>query len=239
MTAPSVEVRLLSRGEHQGPASFAGAQTVVGAFHYLQKPVDPRAMPEAWGIYLSSTVPGELAGYLVVGRPEATRCYPWYGSIDDVGSGRASCTRWQVLNLARVYIFPRFQQGGVYHWPELLPGFTDRRGRWRSALGSAALRALTAVVGAQYLLRRPPCFLEEPYEVRWLLSYCDTRIHRGALYAGAGWELYRTNAEGVQTWRTPLPALAPDEDAAVRAAAAVHPRSRLHRERRSQLALEV
>jgi hypothetical protein len=268
-----VEVRLLRRVAHGGPESFTGAQHAVGAWHYLEKPVDPRARPEAWGIYLTA-VPGELAGYLIVGWPEATRCYApadaavaalerdvplvlaprvrarevrrrlgelpgWYGSVADVAAGRAVVSRWQVLNLARVWLFPRFQAGGAYHWRELLPGFVDRRGRWRSALGSAALRALVGAVGAGYLCTRPPCFLGEPYEVRWLLSYCDTRIHRGTLYAAAGWELYRTNSEGIQTWRTPLPALSAAEDAAVRSAAAVNPRSQAHRERRSQLALEV
>lgn len=159
----------------------------------------------------------------------------WYGSVEDVESGRAGCTRWQVLNLARVWLDPVVQPGGALHVPGAVPGFIDRRGVFRSTLASAAILQLLSRVGADYLERRPPCFLEEPYELQWLLSYCDTRLHRGTVYRAAGADLYRTNKAGIQTFRWPLPALAADADARVRHAAAVHPRSLRIRGRRAQL----
>jgi hypothetical protein len=176
-------------------------------------------------------------GYLIVGRPEATRCYPWYGSVEDVAQGRAEVTRWQVLNLARVWLHPSVQPGGVHHLAGRLPGFTDRRGTFRSTLASAVVLALADQVVRDYLVRRPPCFLEEPYQLRWLLSYCDTRLHRGTIYRAAGFQLYRTNERGLQTWRLPLRALTPAEDAEVRQASATSARSRAFRARRGQLSL--
>jgi hypothetical protein len=211
-------------------AGVAEAQRLVTARHYLRKPVDPRCSVEAYGVELGA----HTVGVFVLGRPQATLCYPWYGSVADVASGRASCTRWQVLNLARVYFDPCVQPGGACHRSESVPGFRDRHGVFRSTLGSAAIEALANRVLVDYLVARPPCFLDEPYELRWLLSYCDTRIHRGTLYRAAGFELFRTNADGVQTWRLPLRPLTAAEDLLVRAASACSPRSIEYRRRRAE-----
>lgn len=214
------------------PVDRARAQAAVAHHHYLRKPVDVRSMPEAYAVRLHGV--GLEVGYLLVGRPEATRCYPWYGSVEDVETGRAEVTRWQVLNLSRVWLHPVVQPGGELHGTDRLPGFRDRRGWWRSTLASAVLRALAQAVVRDYLVRRPPCFLDEPYELRWLLSYCDTRLHRGTIYQAAGFELHRTNERGVQTWRLPLRGLTPAEDAQVRDASLHHARSRAFRSRRAQ-----
>lgn len=209
------------------------AQAAVTAHHYLGKPVDPRSMPEAYTVRLAA-LPLANAGYLIVGRPEATRCYPWYGSVEDVEGGRAEVTRWQVLNLSRVWLHPAVQPGGVLYGAENLPGFLDRSGVWRSTLASTVVRALAHAVVRDYLVRRPPCFLEQPYELKWLLSYCQTPRHRGVLYQAAGFELYRTNGDGLQTWRLPLRPLTAAEDSEVQIASALHPRSRAFRARRQR-----
>jgi hypothetical protein len=93
-------------------------------------------------------------------------------------------------------------------------------------------------VRQDYLLSRPPCFLEEPYQLRWLLSYCDTRLHRGVVYKAAGFELYRGPGSdrptdtSIQTWRLPLNPLSPAEDQKVRTASSLSARSREYREER-------
>jgi len=209
------------------------AQALVAREHYLRKRVDVRCSVEGYGV----TVAGRNVGVLLLGRPQATACYPWYGSVSDVLRGRAEVTRWQVLNLARVYLDPIVQPAGSLH--ETAPGFRDRRGSWRSTLGSAAISALADRVGVEYLVARPPCFMEEPYELRWLLSYCDTRLHRGTLYRAAGFELWRTNAAGLQTWRLPLRPLTVEEHRVVGMAAARSPRSIEYRARRAQGSLEL
>jgi hypothetical protein len=232
-----IDLRLLDA------AGLARAQDAVTRDHYLHAPVDVRSMPEGYSVHQQRYRTGPI-GFLLFGRPEATRCYNvptggtgWYGSVEDVARGRAACTRWQVLNLARVWISPSAQAGGDLHRSSTLPGFYDRRGVWRSTLASTAITAALDRVALDYLLRRPPCFLEEPYQLQWCLSYCDTRLHRGTIYRAAGFELVRTNARGIQTWRRRLRPLTESEDAAVREAAYTHPRSRKHRARRAQLTL--
>jgi hypothetical protein len=144
-----------------------------------------------------------------------------------------------VLNLARVWIDPRFQPGGWGYSAEYLPGFVDRKGNFRSTLASSAIRELAARVGFDYLMRRPPCFLDEPYQIRYLMSYCDTRLHKGTIYRQAGFELYRTNQDGIQTWRLRLPALSPEQDGQVREAALRSPRSQAYRAKRAQLEMAI
>lgn len=175
----------------------------VAECHYLHKMPDPRTSLEVFYVQVN----GGDGGALVCGRPEATRCGNWYGGVEDVAAGRCEVTRWQVLNLSRVWLVPHYQAGGVSCKLGTVPGYVDRRGVFRSTLASSVLHLAAELLGYEYLTHRPPCFLEEPYAIRWLLSYCDTSKHRGTIYQAAGWELYRTNDRGIQTWRTRLPAL--------------------------------
>jgi hypothetical protein len=210
----------------------------VEEFHYLGCMPDPRTSFEV----LLPMLNGEQVGVLVFGRPEATRCQDWYGSVEDVAAGRCEVTRWQVLNLSRVLLYSQWQSGGEYCNPKGVPGFTDRRGAFRSTLASSFLHLAAERVGFEYLTNRPPCFLDEPYAICWLMSYCDSAKHRGTIYQAAGWELYRTNERGIQTWRTRLPPLTSQQDAAVRAIAGTHPRSVKYRAMRAshaQLAMEM
>lgn len=215
------------------PLEWSGlqwAQMEVAQHHYLHRPVDSRCSVEGYAVHVAGI--GRI-GCLLFGRPEATRCRDWYGSVDDVLGQRTEVTRWQVLNLARVWLDPRVQRGGIWYGPQWLPGYVDRRGEWRSTLASEAIRQALARVGFDYLMRRPPCFLDEPYEIRWCLSYCDTSRHRGTIYRAAGFERYSVNSRGIETWRIRLPALTPEQDAAVRARAGQHPRSRRYRAARA------
>lgn len=179
------------------------AQRDVAAHHYLRRPVDARCSPLAYLVELAS---GAGAGWLIVGRPESTRCYDGlltYGSLQDVRTGRAQYDRWEVLNLARAWLVPAVQPGGRLYGPQHLPGYVDRRGVWRSTLASTAIGLLLDRVGYDYLLAHPPCFPNEPYELRAVLSYCDTSKHKGTIYRASGFELTRTNERGIETWYTP------------------------------------
>ena len=212
------------------------AQNLVKDEHYLHAPVDVRGSVEGYWIGLDCH---PALGLFLLGRPQATKVAEWYGGVQDVKAGRCECTRWQVLNLARVWISPVFQPGGVGYRADWLPGFMDRKGEFRSTLASSAISAMAARVGFDYLMRRPPCFLDEPYQIDWLLSYCDTRLHKGTIYQAAGFELYRTNDDGIQTWRLRLPPLTVVQHAEVREAARVNPRSHAYRAKRAQMCFEV
>ena len=216
-------------------ADLVSAQAIIAENHYLHAPVDARCSVEGYNIHLGNL----WAGVFLLGRPEATKVNGWYGSVEDVATGRCECTRWQVLNLARVYLSPEFQPGGFYHSLRMVPGYTDRKGKFRSTLASLAITAMSARVGYDYLYRRPPVFLDEPYEIKWLLSYCNTTLHKGAIYKAAGFELYRTNAEGIQTWRLPLPPLTPEQHSVIQQVSRTNPRAQLYRAQRAQLKMEI
>lgn len=185
---------------------LARAQQTVTDHHYLHRPVDSRCSPLAYEVILDAPRDRLRVGVLIVGRPEATRCYDGkltYGSLSDVRASKAQYDRWEVLNLARVWLRPIVQSGGAFCSPIYLPGYYDRRDVWRSALASHVIGLCCARVGYDYLTQRPPCYPDEPYQIRALLSYCDTRIHRGTIYRAAGWQLARTNADGIETYYTP------------------------------------
>lgn len=205
-------------------AGLAWAQRQVSAHHYLRRPVDTRSRPLAYQVVLFD----RLVGCLIFGRPEATRCYAGgltYGSRPDVAAGRARFDRWEVLNLARVWLARGVQWGGALCRPGLVPGFHDRRGVWRPRVASWCIEEALQCVGYDYLLHYPPVFPDEPYEVRAVLSYCDTALHKGTIYRAAGFTLARRNERGIETWWTETVApLTSYEDDQVRKVAWQSPR---------------
>ena len=93
-------------------AALAKAQRIVTEHHYLHRPVDPRTCPEGYTVHLETGVNGNVVaahtiGVLIFGRPEATVCRPFYGSLDDLAAGRVEFSRWSILNLSRVWLDPR------------------------------------------------------------------------------------------------------------------------------------
>jgi hypothetical protein len=220
------------------------AQQIVTEHHYLHRPVDPRCRPMAYLVeHHAAPAESRVAALLMFGRPESTRCYDGvltYGSIDDVRTGRAQFSRWEVLNLARIWVHPHYQRGGSFYSPTELPGFVDRRGVWRSTFITTLLDAVLHRVGYDYLMQHPPVDCSQPYVIRVVLSYCDRRTHRGAVYRAAGWTLSRTNERGIETWFTDrLSTLTAHLDANVRTAAEQSLRSRRIRARRAQLELPL
>jgi hypothetical protein len=165
--------------------SLAWAQEMVEQYHYLHHCVDVRCNPVAYRVMLND----EPIGCLIFGRPESTRCNGWYGSCEDVKSGKCRLTRWQILNLARVWLHPDIQQGGS------------------SYIANAATQVIAQSlrrVGYDYLNCKPPVWMEEPFEIREVLSYCQSTIHHGTLYKASNFQLMRTNDRGIETYMRPL-----------------------------------
>jgi len=198
---------------------------MVTAHHYLRKPPDVRSRPFVYLVAVQD-VP---VGCLFFGRTQSSSCFHGeltFGSANDVATGLAKFDRWEVLALSRLWLSPDVQANGCLCRPGIVPGFMDRKGKWRSALASAVIRSALAVVGYHYLMAHPPCFLDQPYAIRAILSYCDLRLHRGTIYPAAGFRLSRTNLDGIQTWWTPdVAKLTAEQDLAVREHAVWHPRS--------------
>lgn len=218
------------------------AQRQVTEHHYLRASVDPRSRPFVYLVELHHPqILPQRIGTLIFGRPESTRCYQGkltYGSLSDAAAGRAQFDRWEVLNLARVWLSPIVQAGGQWHRPSLLPGYVDRRGLWRSTLASTVITEALARVGYDYLSAHPPVDCAYPYAIRAVLSYCDRRLHKGTIYRAAGFELARTNERNIETWYTPAVApLSSAQDADIRRRSEVSHRSQRIRARRAQLEL--
>lgn len=208
-----------------GPAEFALAQRMVSERHYLRTPVDARTSPVAYIVRWQQDPPqGSTAdvGCLVFGRPESTRCYTGsltYGSLDDITQGRAQYSRWEIINLARIWLDPSIQRRGAHYIPNAA-----------TYIVAQALRRIPV----DYLLARPPCFLDEPWALCICLSYCDTRIHTGALYRAANFHLARRNEDGIETYTRPLRHLTHAERRQVETASHHSPRSRRFRAARFQ-----
>jgi hypothetical protein len=188
-------------------AGLHWAQQQVMAHHYLHHPVDVRCRPLAYLVQRN----GHALGCLIFGRPEATRVTGWYGSVEDVTAGRCPLTRWQILNLARVWLDPRLQKDGT--------DFVAHAASW--AIGQA-LR----VVGYDFLWHRPPVWMSEPYEIRDVLSYNDVSIHQGTLYRASNFRLVRTNERGLQTSARSLRHLTHAEHAEIARRSLADPRAR-------------
>lgn len=231
-------------------AGVAWAQDRIAAEHYLHAPVDSRCRPlvyiahhhATWGA-AAAAGPRAIA-ILIFGRPESTKCYQGglaYGSLADVQTGKATFDRWEVLNLARVWVHPRFQAGGLYcSADEGLPGYTDRHGQWRSTLASHLIGLALARVGYDYLSQHPPVDCQYPYAIRAVLSYCDRKLHKGTIYRASGFALARTNRNDIETYFTmAVGALTSEQDVDIRRRAEQAPRSRRIRAERKVMQLEL
>src|SRR5581483_45760 len=211
------------------------AQEQVTLHHYLHTPVDERCSPVA----LLVTLFGQRVGCVIFGRPEASRVNGWYGSVEDIRTGKCRLSRWEVLNLARVWLAPSLQKdGGRWYHPEgmigpsVLPGFYDRKHIWHSCAASYVIDLALERIVFDFLSCKPPVWVSEPYEIREVLSYCNTNRHKGTLYRASGFTHIRTNADGIATYARPVRHLTPDEHAIIAFRSQHDPRCRKLREAR-------
>jgi hypothetical protein len=219
------------------PADKSGlkwAQEQVRQHHYLHTPVDVRCSPVALLVRLFDCP----VGCLIFGRPEATRVNGWYGSVEDVQMGRCRLTRWEVLNLARVWLHPSLQKEGKWYHPQgligpsILPGFYDRKRDWHSAAASYIIDLALEQIVFHYLVCKAPVWMSEPYAIREILSYCDSRKHKGTLYQASGFTLARTNERGIETYVRPVRSLTLAEQTVIACRSQHDPRCRKLRELR-------
>lgn len=134
---------------------LAEAQDTVTRYHYLRTPVHYRARPMAYIVDLD----GWDCGLIIAGLPHATRCRGWWGYP-------GLPTQWQVVDLCRIWLDPVIQAGGRSCRPDLVPGFTDRRGRWQSAAASWAVRQVLNRIQTDRVSLWPPVYLDQPYHIR-------------------------------------------------------------------------
>lgn len=219
-----------------GQADLDWAQQLCVDQHYLHRKVHDLARPLAYLILVDH----QRAGCLLFGRPQCPRVKQWYGSLADVQRGNAKLTQWEMLNLYRVYILPDYQrtaqQTGQHYRPDVLPGFVDRRGEWRSTLASTAVEMALDLVVADYLVRYPPAFLHLPWQLRQCISYCQSQYYSCTLYLASAFTQVREN-RGLRTYARSLRDLTPQEIHRITMASMVNEQSR--QKRANQAAQEV
>jgi len=151
----------------------------VKQFHYLQRWPDPRSLP--FGYYISvdgkkRAEDGRLFGFLVLKKPQHHKQKKLFGY-----SGLP--TSWQVLDLARVWINPMLQHQQNGH---ALCVFSRAVSRLWQPVDKPHFRLRR--LQADWLEHHPPRFLDLPYHIRVLISYCQLEHHDGTGYRAAGFE---------------------------------------------------
>ena len=158
-------------------APIGWAQEVVTRHHYLHRPVHPLALPFAYAIRLD----GQVVGTIIMAAVHFTRLRGLFGYP-------GLPTKWQVLQVARVWITPEVQGQTV----------TDSRGRTHTMpIASRALALMLRRVQRDWLEHHPPRFPDRPYHIRLVLAYADTgQGHEGTIYKAANfkfWGITRNN----------------------------------------------
>lgn len=184
----------------------AWARVVCREQHYLRQEVHSRARPVFYlvvreeGTLLSDgtfrAALSEKVGLLVYSRMQSSRCRNWYGSEADVRRGWATYTQWEILALSRFWLDARLQKEGAWYIPRV---------------ASLVIRRSLELVGYHYLLLRPPAFLDRPFEVKQVISYCDGNHFDCMLYRYARFRLKRVNDEGLRTYVHQLSPLTPEQ----------------------------
>lgn len=148
----------------------------------MHRSVHQRSVPFGWALSWNDAVnrpDGRPNGFIVYASIHYTKLRNEFG-YDGLP------TKWQVLSLARLWIHPDFQKGGELCQPEILPGYTDRKGIWRSTLATEIIRQSLSMVQRRWIDIHPPRWPDQPYHIVKVISYADTRYFSGTIYRAAG-----------------------------------------------------
>jgi hypothetical protein len=128
-------------------------------YHYMHRPVHQRACPFGWAI----TFDGELyqpdgapSGLIIFASIHYTRLHGEFGYP-------GLPTKWQVLSLSRLWLHDN------------LPHNSE------TVVIAKALKA----VQKRWLEVHPPVYWDQPYQIRKIISYADSRYHKGTIYRAA------------------------------------------------------
>lgn len=162
------------------------AQTLVKKYHYLHTPVHNIARPMVYTITINHKT--EIMGLIIVSNPQATRLRGWWGYPGLI-------TKWQVVNLSRIWLNPAIQKGGQLCKPGLVPGFIDRKGIFQPITPSWAIGQVLKRVQKDRIAMHPPVYPAQPYHIRLVISYHDPKHHSGHIYRAANAEPVHKNKQ--------------------------------------------
>jgi hypothetical protein len=138
--------------------------TMATQYHYMHRPVHPRATPFGWGIEFDGAQlqpDGAPSGFIVFSSIHYTKLRGEFGY-------EGLPTKWQVLSLSRLWLHDNLPRNS------------------ETVTIGKAMRA----VQKRWLEVHPPVFWDQPYEIRKVISYSDTRYHQGTIYKAANFREY-------------------------------------------------
>lgn len=147
------------------------AQKINLTRHYIKRKVHPQKRPITYTVCHR----GERVGMIMVGIPHATRNAGWWGYP-------GLPTQWQVVDICRVWLEPAVQVGGALCHPDIVPGFIDRKGIWRPAAATWAVRQVMSRIQEDWISMWPPVLLLLNWWSRGALTLCGV-LPSGGCYA--------------------------------------------------------
>lgn len=171
------------------------AQQIAVHLHYLHRAVHDLASPFAYAIVDNAT--GQAVGMLMLATAHFTKCREMFGYP-------GLPTKWQVLLLSRVWVEPDWQTTAARAPDGSLqlsgPVVVDRNGKPHSlCIASCAIAQMLKRVNRDWLQHHPPRYLDQPYNLERIVSYCDpTQGHTGTLYRAANFKPFHRLTHGNQ-----------------------------------------
>ena len=135
--------------------------------HYMHRPVHRRASPFGWAVNFDGELyqpDGAPSGFIMFASIHYTRLRGEFGYV-------GLPTKWQVLSLSRLWLHDNLPRNS------------------ETVVIAKALKQ----VQARWLEVHPPVDWNQPYQVRKIISYSDSRDHQGTIYRAANFrEVGRT-----------------------------------------------
>lgn len=141
------------------PAAAAWLNERAVKYHYLHRAVHQRSVPFGWAVMFDGDLyqpGGEPSGFIMFASIHFTRLTGEFGYP-------GLPTKWQVLSLARLWL------------SDALPHNSE----------TVVIAKAFKLVQRRWLEVHPPRYPDEPYHVRKIISYADTRYHQGTIYRAA------------------------------------------------------
>jgi hypothetical protein len=152
-------------------------------------------------------------GMLIFGSMESSRCKGWYGSLADIANGWARLSQWELLTISRFWLDPRLQKNGEW---------------FIECAASQVISCAIRHAHFEYLLHYPPAFLSQPWQIKELISYCQSEFD-GIVYKACNFQQVRVNDAGLKTYMRPMPPLSPQQRHTIAEASRVNKAARKKR----------
>lgn len=146
------------------PARQQWLNGMATQYHYMHRPIHRRAFPFGWAVRFDGDLyqpDGAPSGLIMFASIHYTKLRGEFGYA-------GLPTKWQVLSLSRLWLHDN------------LPHNSE----------TVVIAKAIKQVQARWLEVHPPVDYGQPYQIRKIISYADTRYHAGTIYRAANFREY-------------------------------------------------